>query len=155
MRCDIISVPADLVGSVRRDLRSGEGLPRGAVREQLDIDKLWEAVHVVLGGAPRSSGGALTGGVFGGEPIRVRDGYGHWLHDAQATAALAGTLGDVTEQGLRDGFDLERLAAADVYPHIWDEDPEELADEVVWATWEVVALVRRAAAAGDGLVVAV
>ncbi|MBX3250586.1 MAG: YfbM family protein [Myxococcales bacterium] len=116
------------------------------------VEKLWQAIPFVLSGGGQR-GGAL-GQLFVGGAARGADvGYGPArLHGREAVAEMARELANLTTDELRGTFDPTKLDAAGVYPSIWDEDPEDLWDELRYYVEAMRRLVTEAARAGDGLV---
>lgn len=134
-----------------------EWLEQGDDRLSFDADKAWHAVHFVLTGDPWSTDGPLGQTVLGGEPFGEEVGYGpaRWL-PAEAVSAIAEQLAALTPGQFEQRLDFAALHREDIYPSIWDRDPE--ADELVEYVRAGYEQIRdgyaRAAAAGQGFVIA-
>lgn len=133
-----------------------EWLEQGDVRLSFDVDKAWHAVHFTLTGDPWSTDGPLGQAVLGGEPFGEEIAYGpaRWLR-AEAVAAIAEQLAPLTPDRFEQRLDFAALHRADIYPEIWDRDPE--ADELVGYVRGGYEQLRdgyaRAAGAGQGFVI--
>jgi hypothetical protein len=91
----------------------------------LDLDKAWHGIHFLLTGSAWEIGEGAGGAVLGGEPIGGDTGYGPIrLLPPEAVRTVAAGLATLEIDELRARFDPESLAAADVYPAIWDEGAE-------------------------------
>jgi len=73
-----------------------------------------------------------------------------------ASIFIALDLANISPVGLpeelRRTFDPRRFSAADIYPGIWDEDPDELWEELSGYYSQLLAMYREAAAAGDAVI---
>lgn len=125
--------------------------------EEIDLDKAWHAIHYILtesaweGDPPWSF--LLTGGEQVGD-IDVGFGPAHALKSdevKQVDRALQG----LSVQEFRDRFDGQKLQKADIYPGIWDRDPDD--DDIIGYVVEnyetVQDFVHRAAQNGFGIVI--
>ena len=139
-----VSPPAEL------ELEDGEG-------DSEDLDKAWHGIHFLLTG--RDEGGDIPAGFLlaGGQQVGSDDvGYGPArVLSAADTRAVAAHLERCTDADLRARFDPERMMALDIYPGIWDRDPDE--DDVCGYLLEYWATLRRvvggAARRGHGLLI--
>lgn len=132
-----------------------DGLPADRV---LDLDKMWHAVHVTLAGTAWDvdDEAPLTWPVFGGYPMGPAEAYGPARYFApEVVVQIAAALGEVDVDDLRSRFDPGRLEAMEVYPQVWDEPADDLADEVTGAVAELTTFFRAAADAGDAVVTTV
>jgi hypothetical protein len=125
-------------------------------RLSFDIDKAWQAVHFALTGDPWSTAGPLGQAVLGGEPFgpEVGPDQARWL-PAETVRAIAGQLVALTPEQFEQRLDFPAMQRADVYPMIWDEDPE--ADGLIVYVRGGYEQLRdgyaRAAEAGQGFVI--
>lgn len=94
-------------------------------RLSFDVDKAWQAVHFALAGDPWSTAGPLGQTVLGGEPFGPAVGPepARWL-PAEAVRAIARQLAALTPEQFEQRLDFPAMQRAEVYPMIWDEDPE-------------------------------
>jgi hypothetical protein len=122
-----------------------EELPDGWV---VDLDKSWHGIHWLLCGsaweADQPAGQAILGGREVGEDL----GYGPArLLDPDGVRAVAEALAAVDGGDLGARMDPGAMAAADLYPQIWDE--AGLYDEYLLPHYEQLrAFYARAAAEG-------
>jgi hypothetical protein len=136
--------PADPPELPPLPLAAGEG-------ETTELDKAWHGIHWLLTGSAGEAPLPL-GFLLGGRPVGDVDvGYGPARALAAAEVrAVQTALAARDDASLRSRFDPAALAAAGVYPDIWDEGDE---------AWEYLAgnlaslraCVDRAAARGHGL----
>ena len=131
------------------------GVPPAIAPEgpQIDLDKAWHGIHYLLTGTADGGkfphnflllGGREVGDVdVGYEPARAMT--------SQETAAAAAMLAGQTDDALRARFDAPDMMRKQIYPEIWDRDPEE--DDALGYLMENVDALRRLldAAARDGL----
>ena len=93
----------------------------------LDLDKAWHAIHFTLNGKVWEGEEPLFLTILGGEEIGEDIGYGparYLLPDQVRVVAQA--LSSITPDDFATKFDPSALAAAEVYPEIWDEGAEAL-----------------------------
>lgn len=140
------SSPAPTRGPDALPLAPNEG-------RQIDLDKAWHGIHFLLTG--RADGGDKPANflLHGGREVGDVDvGYGpaRALTSADTRAAHA-MLAARSDDALRARFDAEAMMGAEIYPEIWDRDPEE--DDAVGYLMENVASLRTflAKAADEGL----
>lgn len=117
----------------------------------LSVEKMWQALHFLVVGDPFRPGTGRDAFVLGGQACGADLGYGpaRMLSPADVTV-VARELPDA--EVLRASFDPAKLAAADVYPGVWDEDPEELWEELSAYYESLRTYYREAARAGDAMV---
>jgi hypothetical protein len=125
-------------------------------RSLLDLDKQWHALHGVLTGTAWNvdvpCGRAVLGGTEFGEDL----GYGspRMLRSADV-AEVAAELDQLGVDGFAAAISPDRLVALDVYPSGVDwGDPEEH-DYLVESFEQLLAFYRRAADAGQAVLIAI
>ncbi|WP_459646006.1 YfbM family protein [Kineococcus sp. NUM-3379] len=92
---------------------------------ELDLDLAWHGIHFLLAGSAWEVGEGAAAAVLGGEDVGGDNGYGPArLLTAEAVHAVAAGLEPLDAEMLRARFDPGAMAAAEVYPEIWDEGPE-------------------------------
>lgn len=99
---------------------AGEGWAR-------DLDKAWHGLHFLFTGTASGGEPPLDFLVRGGREVGTIDvGYGPArAFSAAETAAAAGALGALDDDALRARFDPQAMMAEQIYPEIWDRDPQE------------------------------
>lgn len=116
----------------------------------IDLDKMWHAAQVLLGGRLEAEEPLMTG-----QPVGDDLGYGPAiLASSEEVERVAASLQDLTSAELVQRFDASEMEAQMVYPMIWTEDPDQLAAEVADAAMQLVDLYRNAAANGHGILAA-
>src|SRR5262249_49894702 len=121
------------------------------------MEKMWWALHFLLtGDAPGCGEPPLAWAVFGADEIGKDTGYGppRFLTPEQV-GAVSAALSALSRDELRVRFDPARFDEAEVYPGVWDEDPEELFDELMTYLDGLTDHYRSAAEAGDGMLLAI
>ena len=156
MRWDAVN-PADAEKLRSLDLAVFcEWLKQRDDRLSFDVDKAWHAVHFTLTGHPWSTDGPLGQTVLGGAPFGEEIAYepARWLR-AEVVSAIAEQLEAITPEEFEQRLDFAALQRADIYPEIWDEDPE--ADELIGYVRGGYEQIRdgfaQAARAGQGFVI--
>jgi hypothetical protein len=115
------------------------------------LEKMWHALHFLIARTPEETGPGAGRWILGGEPVGEPGGYGPArLLSPADVASIARELPNADT--LRDSFDPRALAEADLYPSVWDEDPDELWEEISGYYKEARALYLDAANAGDAMV---
>jgi hypothetical protein len=131
-----------------------ELLEGGLAGEGLSLQKSWHGLHFVLNGSAEGGREPLNFLLDGGLPVGEDMGYGPArLFSPKQVASLAKTLEAITPEEFDRRFDVEALAAEEVYPRIWDERREDLLAEYQGYFGELRKLVREAARGGRGLLV--
>jgi hypothetical protein len=126
--------------------------PLTADPREVDLDKLWHAVHWLLTGTLESAdgpGAALMGGREVGEDLEYGPAR---LLDPVEVQRVHRELDSVAEADLVARFDGDRMNTAGVYPAIWDR-PGILNDAVLPVLRAVIALYREAAQSHEGVLV--
>ena len=125
-------------------------------RTSFEVDKAWHAVHFTLTGEAWEVVGVLGQAVLGGEDFGEDLGYGcpRWLAPA-AVAEVAAALAALPPAEFEQRLDFAAIQQADIYPSIWDRDPEpEQLVQYVRSGYETIRDgFAAAAAAGQGFVI--
>jgi hypothetical protein len=125
--------------------------------DEIDVDKAWHGIHFLLTGTAWEGSFPLNFIVSGGKEVGDVDvGYG----PARALMSedvrrLNAALEPLTSEELKRRFDSEQMTRLQIYPEIWDRDPEEddsLAYLIEYYT-DLRDFVRRTADRGHGLLV--
>lgn len=132
------------------------GSGNGATEPELDLDKSWHGIHHLLTGSAWEIGEGAGAAILGGTPIGGDNGYGPArLLDPDAVRAVAAGLDGVDVATLRARFDPAELAAADVYPNIWDGGAEEFDGYLAPYFTELRTFYRAAAAGGQAVLLVI
>ena len=95
--------------------------------DELDVDKTWHGLHFLFTGTAWEGESPLDFIVTGGVELGNEDvGYG------PARAFMSGEVAEIgralerlTRDDLERRFDPARMMALEIYPEIWDRDPED------------------------------
>jgi hypothetical protein len=122
------------------DLRSDEG----DLGEAGDLDKAWHGIHYLLTGTAWEGDPPLNFLLAGGREVDGIDvGYGPArTFSAVETRDIAAALARVSDQELRRRFAPDEMMHLEIYPEIWDRDPEE--DDTLGYLMESVSSLRQA-----------
>lgn len=92
----------------------------------LDVDKSWHAIHFLLTGTAWDGAPPLNFITAGGTEVGDDLGYGpaRGLTSAEVRE-LAAALEAIPRESFLQRFDPPALAAAEIYPDIWDRTAEE------------------------------
>lgn len=116
----------------------------------LELDKAWHAIHFVLNGDSEGREPPLADAVLGGEEVGDDFGYGPPRYLLQGEVrAVADALAAVSVEDFEARFDFAALAAAEIYPTIWDREDEEDRSYVSGYYAELREFYHAAAARGD------
>ena len=127
----------------------------------VDLDKAWHGIHYLLTGGAWNGEPPLNALVAGGEELVDRDeewGYGppRAFRSAE-TVTFGDALDALSNDELSSRFDPVDMLAKEIYPEIWDRDPED--DDTLAYLMENVdelrQFIRRAAAERQGLLIAI
>jgi len=101
-------------------LTEGEGI-------ETDIDKAWHGIHYLLTGTADGGERPWSFLVSGGREVGDVDvGYGPArVFTAAETRTIHDALATLSEDALRSRFNPADMTAKDIYPEIWNRDPEE------------------------------
>ena len=89
---------------------------------ELDLDKSWHAIHYLLTGTAWDVDENAGAAVLGGDEIGEDNGYGPArLLSSDSVRVVAAALDAIDLETLRNRFVPEALAAADIYPAVWDQ----------------------------------
>jgi len=122
-----------------------------------DLDKAWHGIHFLLTASAWEGDPPLNFLVSGGTEVGDVDvGYGPArVFRSSEVAEIHKALGEVQEDDLRARFQPEAMMKEDIYPRIWDRDPED--DDPLGYLLEYFAILKKfvghAAGKGLGLVV--
>lgn len=98
-----------------------EGEPESDL--MVDLDKAWHGIHWLLAGSAWEADSPAGWAVLGGREVGEDQGYGPArLLDPEAVRQVASALDGVTSEALGQRMDRSAMAAAELYPMIWDED---------------------------------
>lgn len=149
MRFVAVSVPADT--AIELLLSGDDVLIAGLLDGGVDLDKMWQAAQVLVGGSLEAVEPLLTG-----VPVGEDLGYGPaMLALPEEVARVALGLEGLSIEVLFDRFDPSVMQEQFVYPMVWDEDPAGLGEEVCHAAMLLVGLYRSAASGGEGILAAI
>lgn len=134
-------------------LEAGEGT-------LVDLDKAWHGVHYLLTGTAWEGEPPLNFVVEGGADL---DYDGPWnssprLFTPAQTREIAAALARVSDDELRRRFNPAEMMQLEIYPEIWDREPDGTEDPVGYvmsAIEDVRATVNEAVSRGWGLIVTV
>jgi hypothetical protein len=125
----------------------------------VDIDKAWHGIHYLLTGTAWEGNSPLNFLASGGRDVgTVEIGYGPARTlTAAETRELAGALERLDDESLRARFAPAEMMKLEIYPEIWDRDPEE--DDALGYLMEYLselrAAVNTASAQGLGLLITI
>ncbi|MDO4259221.1 MAG: YfbM family protein [Actinomycetaceae bacterium] len=119
-----------------------------------EIGKLWDALHCLFTGTSAITpieDSPLSHAIVGVEaltPIEVfaEEGVYYGVTPANEVAPIVRALESVDIGSLVAAADFSRFTEADIYPPIWDEDPEELREDLREAFHRLLNFYRAAAA---------
>lgn len=119
----------------------------------VSLEKAWHGLHFALAGTSWGGELPLSFLLAGGEPLEEVDtGYGPpRLLSPADVVEIANALGAITDQEFDQRFDVEQMAAEQVYPPIWDEPRADLVGEYLHYFGELREFVRNAARERMGL----
>ena len=126
-------------------------------RDEIDLDKAWHGIHFLLTGSAWEGAEPLCYLVSGGQTIGDVDvGYGPARALAgRQVADFNSALASVTTDELRRRFDPRAMTEAEIYPEIWERDPQE--DDALGYLLEyfeeLKTFVEKAAEGGKGMIV--
>ncbi len=153
--------PPSFLGRLLGAKSGGTGAPRDDApfalvpgeRADADLDKAWHGIHFLLTGTADAGRFPESFLLLGGREVGDIDvGYGPArVMTAEETRAAQAMLAALGDDALRARFDPAKMMELDVYPGIWDRDPED--DDTLEYLMENVATLRGMldAAARDGL----
>jgi len=133
-------------------LADGEGV-------MVDVDKAWHGIHYLLTGSAWQGEPPLDFLVNGGREVGSEDvGYGTArVFTASETRAIAGAVDRLSDDELRSRFSPDDMMAKEIYPEIWDRDPDD--DDTLGYLIEHLGTLRETVATavrnGHGLIVLV
>jgi hypothetical protein len=118
----------------------------------VSLEKLWHGLHYLLTGEAEGGEPPLADAILGGTEIGSDMGYGpaRYLTPDQVKR-ISGALSGLTRETLREHFDPADFAENGIYPSIWDEDEDELFDELMGYFDQMSACYRDAAKSGKAM----
>jgi hypothetical protein len=134
-----------------------DGCEQAGDGDELDVDKAWHGIHFLLTGTAWKGSFPLKlhrQRRQGGRRRRRRYGPARALM-SEDVRRLNAALEPFTSEELKRRFDSEQMTRLQIYPEIWDRDPEEddsLAYLIEYYT-DLRDFVRRTADRGHGLLV--
>ncbi len=99
----------------------------------LDTDKMWDVMHFVLTGVStdeRSSTNPLSVAVIGVDLFEDLSQFVACVKNDRVPEIISALESFDYEKAL-ENFNMEDCASAGLYPNIWDEDDEDLVDELI------------------------
>jgi Domain of unknown function (DUF1877) len=125
--------------------------------DELDGDKAWHGIHFLLTGTAWEGSFPLNFIVSGGKEIGDVDvGYGPARAlTSEEVRRLDAALEPLTSEEMKRRFDPEQMTRLQIYPEIWDRDPDEddsLGYLIEYYT-DLRDFVRRTAERGHGLLI--
>ena len=120
--------------------------------KHVDVDKAWHGLHFLFTGTADGGRAPACYLTEGGEDLDD-EGFGRALRPRQVQI-FAEYLNELTPDILTKRFDPRRMMELDIYPGGWDSQPA--AQALQWLLdyfADMQAFVKKAAAAGDGLVI--
>jgi hypothetical protein len=108
-----------------------------------DLDKAWHGIHYLLTGTDWEGDSPLNLLAAGGRVVGDIDmGYGPArVLTAAETRAAHEALSALGDDALRARFDPAAMMEKEIYPEIWDRDPDD--DDTLGYLMEYVAILRR------------
>ena len=122
--------------------------------KQLDVEKGWHGLHYLFTGTANEGRAPACYMVKGGEDLDD-EGFARALRPRQVKI-FAEYLNELTPDILRKRYDPRRMIELDIYPGGWENEPGGEHDPLQWLLdcfADAQSFVKRAAAAGDGLVI--
>ena len=120
------------------DLQADEG----ELGEAGNLEKAWHGIHYLLTGTAWEGDAPLNFLLAGGREVDgIEIGYGPArTFTAAETRDIAVALARVSDEELRRRFAPDEMMRLEIYPEIWDRDPEE--DDTLGYLMESVASLR-------------
>ena len=94
---------------------------------ETDLDKAWHGIHYLLTGTAWEGSEPLNFLIVGGKEVgNVDVGYGPArVFDSNAVKKIAAALDTLDGDTLRERFNPDEMMSLEIYPDIWDRDPED------------------------------
>lgn len=121
---------------------------------EIDIEKAWHGLHFLFTGKSDEAKTPACYMMNGGEDVDD-EGLLRAIRP-EHVKSFADFLDGLTPEILAKRYDPRRMVELEIYPEIWDREPGGGDDPLKWLLdyfVEVKSFVKRAAAAGDGLVI--
>lgn len=123
---------------------------RDKTNNVLDIDKAWHGIHWLLNLDPWDGDGPRFNAVLGGTELGEDYGYGPARYlSADEVKEVSHELDLIEHDELLGNFDAARMAADEVYPSVWGEEPDDEALEYLIDHYKCLVTFFREAANRD------
>lgn len=122
--------------------------------KHVDVDKAWHGLHFLFTGTADGGRAPACYLTEGGEDLDD-EGSGRALRPKQVKV-FAEYLDELTPEILTRRYDPQRMMELDIYPGGWENDPSGDFNPLQWLLdyfADIQDFVKKAAAAGDGLVI--
>jgi hypothetical protein len=125
---------------------------------ELDIDKAWHGLHFMLTGTAWEGTEPICYLLSGGEQIGDEEehdvGYGpaRGIH-ASEVQEFANAISAITMQDFSSRYDGQKMAALELYPRGWNEEPAEMQNWLVNSFNSLQRFVKQAAQRGKALII--
>lgn len=125
---------------------------------ELDIEKAWHGLHFMLTGTAWEGDEPVCYLLSGGEQIGDEEehdvGYGpaRGLH-ANQVQEFAKAISAITEQDFTRRYDGQKMAALELYPRGWEEEPTEMQSWLTNSFTKLQAFVKQTAQLGKALLI--
>lgn len=97
---------------------------------KLEIDKSWHGIHFLLTGSSWGGDPPLSYAVLGGHPLESKEfewDYGSPQYKTpEEVRQVYQVLSKLSLDELKNQYDPDKFWEADIYPHIWGEEGEDL-----------------------------
>ena len=95
--------------------------------EETELDKSWHGIHYLLTKTAWEGEPPLNFIILGGQEVGEIDvGYGTArAFRSDAVQEINSALGEITNETLRERFDPGDMMKLEIYPEIWDRDPND------------------------------
>ena len=92
---------------------------------QADVDKAWHGIHYLLTKTAWEGEAPLDFIVRGGRELGIEVGYGVRLMTSNEVQYLNAALQPIDEAFLKGRYNPSEMMRLEIYPEVWDRDPEE------------------------------
>ena len=119
----------------------------------VSLEKAWHGLHFLLTGSAMEGELPLNFLLLGGEPLDADESIRKLSPDS--VREIQRTLAAISDAQLWSRFDPDQMSAEGVYPEIWDEPAADLKDEYLMYFHDLQALMAKAAAAGQAVLISI